>query len=96
MCSDQNTFEHFELLEYINSGSAGEVFKALNNKTGQKVALKLFTNHYDSEIEFFKLDHNIQNIVTVHSFGTTNEQGYIGYMEMEYAKHGDLFDFLGM
>ena len=34
--------------------------------------------------------------MTVHSFGTTKEEGYIGYMEMEYAKHGDLFDFLGM
>ena len=54
MTTEQNMFEHFELLGYINSGSAGEVYKALNTKTGQKVALKLFTNHYDSEIEFFK------------------------------------------
>ena len=96
-------FENFELLEYINSGSSGVVYKGFYLKAPQKyICFKFLLN------EFFKdkveynikeskyLDNNIKNKLKskniIEYYEHINLKN-IGCIIMEFAKFGDLENF---
>ena len=95
---DENSFLHYQLKERIGQGSNAVVYKAINKKTGQVCALKLFLckeqaegeSHFLKEFEFAKsLIH--PNIVKIHSGGVIDEMPYI---EQELVEGIDLGEYL--
>ena len=71
MATDQNSFEHFTLLKFLEEGAFGAVYKARNNKSRQIVAVKLFKNRYREEEAFFSERVSHPNIVQVYNFAPT-------------------------
>ncbi len=96
-------FEKFDLLEYINSGSAGYVYKGVyKSKNKKQVALKFLVNKKqkdkiktDKEIKSQEITisqklHNKNVIETYTSF----KKNDINFSVLEFGKHGDIEHFL--
>ena len=93
-------FETFELIEYINSGSSGNVFKGLYKINKRPVAIKLIKSRFDKEKmetrmiqekTISKKLHNI-NIIETYAHTKINEEYYLTILE--YGKNGDLEYFI--
>lgn len=99
-------FESFELGNYINSGSVGQVFKGLyKNNYKREVAIKLIKNKYSKnskekqkmisrttqEMNISLRLHNI-NIIQTYSFFNLNDD--YNFCVLEYGKNGDLEYFI--
>lgn len=96
-------FEKFDLLEYINSGSAGYVYKGIyKSKIKKDVALKFLINKKQKDKMKKDKDINSQEIVIskkLHNQNVTETYAYfkkkdINFSVMEYGKHGDIEHFL--
>ena len=93
-------FENFELIEYINSGSSGNVFKGLYKTNKRPVAIKLIKSRFDKEKMETKMIqektisgklHNI-NIIETYAHIKINDEYYLTILE--YGKNGDLEYFI--
>jgi serine/threonine protein kinase len=93
-------FENFELIEYLNSGSSGNVFKGLYKMNKLPVAIKIIKSRFDKEkMEARMLQektiatklHNI-NIIETYAHIKINEEYYLTILE--YGKNGDLEYFI--
>ena len=96
-------FENFELLEYINSGSSGVVYKGFYLKAPQKyICFKFLLNgFFKDKLEYNikeskYLDNNIKNKLKskniIEYYEHINLKN-IGCIIMEFAKFGDLENF---
>ncbi|HQH11086.1 MAG TPA: protein kinase [Candidatus Sumerlaeota bacterium] len=88
----RNIISGFTIIEQVGKGASGVVFEAMNEATGERVALKVFHLHYCKNREFVrrlireaetlkKLRH--PNIVAGYGYGTY--EGYY-YSIMEFVK----------
>ena len=99
-------FEKFDLCEFINSGSAGYVYRGIyKGKNKQQVAIKFLINkkqkenrekkendtkNVNQEIAISKKLHN-KNIIEIYAY-IKKEQ--MKYSVLEYGKYGDIEHFL--
>lgn len=101
MVNKQNPdfLEKFEILEYLNSGSAGRVYRGMyKGKIGRPVALKFLmkekrkekSERHNQEVTISRKLHH-KNITEIFAF-FKNEDFDISVLE--YAKHGDIEHFL--
>jgi len=101
--SDRPEFEiiggRYRLEEMIGSGAAGRVFRARDEVTGRRVAVKLFSTSYvrgHDSFERFVREARIAsalkhpNLVEAYDFSADN-----GYLVMEYMTGGSLASRLG-
>ena len=87
--------ENFEILDYINSGSAGTFYegnykKANKQKIGMKFYLNRKTNQKNDEINFMKKLKN-KNVIGLFAYLKINDNNTCSILEL--AKYGDLENF---
>ena len=102
-------FENFDLLEYINKGSSGFVYRGMyKGKNKKQVAIKFLMNKENKEKKNEALDLNIQNekysqeinlSKKLHNKNITEIYGYyynenMNFSILEFGKHGDMKYFL--
>ena len=96
-------FEYFDLLEYLNRGNAGCVYRGIfKGKLKKQVALKFFINKTDKKKSNKKNEnenHEIKLSKKLHFKYITETFGYyqspnINYSVLEYGKYGDIEFFL--
>ena len=93
-------FEKFDLLEYLNRGSAGFVYRGIfKGKTKKQIALKFFINKKgkkdlsENEIREINLSKKIHHKNIIETFGFYKSPD-INYSVLEYGKYGDMEFFL--
>lgn len=96
-------FETFELSDYINCGSVGQVFKGIYKVNKREVAIKMIKNRYnkyskekiksriEEEMNISTKLHNI-NIMETYAYIKINED--YNFCVLEYGKNGDLEYFI--
>jgi len=93
-------FDHFELVEYIDAGGMGKVYKARDLKLNRIVALKLLHKEFSADAEHIekltteaKITASVThpNIVKVFSFGCDHG---VYYIAMELVDKGSLDDLM--
>ena len=92
-------FETFELSEYINCGSVGQVFKGIYKVIKREVVIKMIKNRYnkyskekiksriEEEMNISTKLHNM-NIMETYAYIKINEN--YNFCALEYGKNGDL------
>src|SRR5712692_6594511 len=95
----------YELQEQLGSGGMAEVWKALDTQLQRYVAIKLlhanlqedphFIARFEREAQLIASLHH-PNIVQIHDFQTASsqEEGTIAYMVMEYIEGPTLADYI--
>lgn len=97
---DLKFFEDFELLEYINSGSSGVVYKGLYLKAKKFICFKFLLNEFFSDkivsnsknSKYFEDINKLKSKNIVEYYKHINFKN-IGCIIMEFAKFGDLENF---
>ena len=101
MINKQNPefLENFEIMEYLNSGSAGEVYRGIyKGNIERQVALKFVmkekqkekNERHNQEVAIERRLHN-KNVTEIYAY--FKKEGY-DISVLEYAKHGDFEHFL--
>ncbi|KAL9643044.1 hypothetical protein ABK040_003845 [Willaertia magna] len=88
--------EGYTILEKIDSGAYGDVFKCINKYSNKEVAVKVIsTDDFDKDLKepnyLQKLDH--PNIIKVYNVITCQQLGKI-IIEMELINNGTLLNFI--
>ena len=99
-CAGPQWFDHFKLLELIETGGMGSVYKARDVNLNRIVAVKLLREEFSAEQEYIaKLEMeakitasiNHSNVVKVFSCGLSHGRCYIA---MELVDKGSLDDLM--
>ncbi|MFC1566914.1 protein kinase, partial [bacterium] len=87
--------KQYQLLERVEQGSSGIVYKAQALDTGEIVAVKVFYNEAERDIESKNMQaFNSDYIVKYIDEGTyRNKNEEMSFVVMEWCNGGDLFDF---
>ncbi|XWV25431.1 putative SNF1-related protein kinase catalytic subunit alpha KIN11-like [Tupanvirus deep ocean] len=96
--SERNIEEDYEFGTSIGRGAYGEVVKAINRRTKNKVAIKIISKNTPR----FKLKRFQKERDIIKSFDHPNIMGYIDcyeddsfyYIVSEYIKYGELFNYV--
>ena len=95
-------FETFELSDYINCGSVGQVFKGIYKMSKRQVAFKLIknrTNKKDKD-KNSRTNHEIDISTNLHYINIMQTYAYMKISDdynicvLEYGKNGDLENFI--
>ena len=105
---NKSFFENFDLLEYINKGSSGFVYKGIYKKNKIPVAIKFLMNEQIKKKREEKKDLNLKNenyyqeislSKKLHNKNIIEIYGYynkenLSFSFLEFGKHGDFVYFL--
>ncbi len=95
-------FEDFELVEFINSGSVGHVYRGNVKRSKKAIAIKFIMNENrkdkkeskKKEFQEFEINRKLHNpyINEMYSLTRINNDSY--FCAIEYGKYGDLINLL--
>ncbi len=84
----------YEILDFLGSGAYGEVWSAMNQKTGRKVAVKFYTRRSSADVQL--LAREVEKLVVLAADRYVVQLHDVGwdaqppYYVMDYIEHGSL------